>query len=345
MMFSQSKGSVRIRPSDRRLAFVLGLIDGVMRTRLRVWRLRRLILKGEFDFIHLLETQHAGYMYGLAAAPLSRRPVTVLSLWGSDLVWFEKSSLHRNQIRRLLGMVDVLFSECSRDQEIARRLDFNGRMTKRLPASGGVNVLSDLESTRKLERPSRRRSLAVKGYTGFVGRARTALRAVVANADLLRGYDIHVYSVSTRLLPYLHLLSVWHSLKLVGHRKKSLSHEQMMKIFRSSRVSLSVSLSDGFPGSAREAAWAGAFPIESKGACIADWLHSPESYLLVDPEDESSVASALRIALLDDRLVDRASELNIQFARSFSSDIVSGIALDEYSNILAHVRNRDSRSC
>ena len=333
LLSSKDRGYVRLRLSDRWLALPLGLLDLLIKTKVRARRLRKLISAGEFDFVHLLETQHAGYLYREAVWPLSVRPVTALSVWGSDLVWFYRSSSHRRRIGESLKLVDLLFTECSRDQLLARELGYQGQMARKLPASGGLSNLLDSKVSEKEDRASLRRVVMVKGYTGFVGRAHTAIRALITNADLLRSYQIHIYSVSLWLFPYLRWVRHFYSLNIVAHRKKALTHEQIMRLFSRARISLSVSLSDGFSGSSREAAWSGAFPIESKGSCVAEWLQPGQSCLLVDPESDESVAGVLRNAILDDELVDSAMTLNREYARMFSSESVRTAALSEYVSL------------
>ena len=59
----------------------------------------------------------------------------------------------------------------------------------------------------------------------------------------------------------------------------------------------------------------GAFPIQSCTACADEWIVDREMGLIVPPEDPEPVAAAIRRALSDDVLVDRASELNAELAQ------------------------------
>jgi len=162
---------LRIRRSDRRLAFIFGLIDLLVGKRLQGWRLRRLIRSTGFDAVHLLETQHAGYLYLRAMAKVSHSLPVALSVWGSDLAWFSKYSRHRERIVGVLALVTFLFIECRRDELLARELGYLGEFSQPIPASGGIGRLDTLKSLENLDRPSLRTSIVVKGYTGFVGKA------------------------------------------------------------------------------------------------------------------------------------------------------------------------------
>ena len=54
----------------------------------------------------------------------------------------------------------------------------------------------------------------------------------------------------------------------------------------------------------------GSFPIQSHTSCADEWFRDGEGGLLVHPEDPEGVAAALRRAVTDDALVDRAAEIN-----------------------------------
>lgn len=60
----------------------------------------------------------------------------------------------------------------------------------------------------------------------------------------------------------------------------------------------------------------GAFPIQSDTVSTAEWITQGENGLLVPPEDAQAIASAIRRALVDDELVERAGEINAQITRA-----------------------------
>jgi glycosyltransferase involved in cell wall biosynthesis len=331
-MGKRSSSFVRLALTDRLLALPLGVLDLVLGNRLRSYRLARLIKSESWDAIHLLETQHAGYLFHATARRVESLPPVALSLWGSDLVWFGKFDSHRQKIFALLRHVDLIFLECRRDIALATDLGFTGRFTPPLPASGGI---SDVEGWSPSTPPSERQAIVVKGYTGFVGKADVAMRVIKDLKEVILERPIHFYSASfvmTLRLKYMRLRS---GLDLHVHRKKSLSHEQVLELFRSARVSLSLSLSDGLPGSMREAAWTGAFPIESAGSCVCEWTEDGAGVLLVDPQHPSEVANALVRALTDDDLVDRAASVNTHLIHQLDSKAVSTAALEQY-RLLIH---------
>jgi len=295
-----------------------------------------------FDAVHVLESQHSGYLYAKVVEKLNRRPPTALSIWGSDLSWFGKSERHKDRIIRLLAQVDLMLTECSRDQHLARHFGFRGAFSVRFPASGGVGLSHEFTPPSAGNSPSTRLGVVIKGYTGFVGQAAVALQAVIQKRDLLRRFDIVVYSASWWMLVYVRYLRFRYQLRIVAYRKKSLTHGVMLSLFQNARVSLAVSLCDGFPGSAREAIWAGAFPIESIGSCVGEWLTEGVTCLLVDPHEPATIAKALERALTDDALVDLATQSNSDVIKKLTIEEVKVAAVREYQRLLqlTHVNRK-----
>jgi glycosyltransferase involved in cell wall biosynthesis len=77
-----------------------------------------------------------------------------------------------------------------------------------------------------------------------------------------------------------------------------------------SRISIGINLSDGVPNSLLEAMLMGALPIESEGSCANEWIEHEKTGFIVPPEDPQTIAGAIKAALWDDGLVDRAAVQN-----------------------------------
>ena len=58
----------------------------------------------------------------------------------------------------------------------------------------------------------------------------------------------------------------------------------------------------------------GSFPIQSNTSCLEELIRDGQSGMLVHPEDPEAVAAALRRAVANDELVDRAAEINARIA-------------------------------
>jgi hypothetical protein len=325
---------VSIRRSDQLLALPLGVLDLFMGNRLRARRLRHLLVSQHFDAVHLLETQHAGYLFARTVENGERYTPTALSLWGSDLNWFQHVNAHHPKLRSVLAVVDHMFIECSRDIATARRFGYTGSFSSPMPASGGLSPDVTSEQGRfQALLPSKRKVVVVKGYTGFVGRARTALRVLRKLEGELRGYTIHFYSVSRLLHLELRRVARKGCLNVISHRKKSLTHTEMLQLFGSARISIAISASDGFPGSMREAACVGAFPIESCGSCVTEWSDDGRGVMVVNPDDENEIQAAITRALTDDELVNGAAIINRTLVNRVSRAQVAEMAFREYLHL------------
>lgn len=314
---------VRIAPGMRYLALPLWLIDRSTPLRIRSRILRYLIDVQKPTILHGMETQNAGYLIAEAIPQLRTVPKVYLSIWGSDLFWFQQFANHRSKIRGILSKTDALSTECKRDIELAKAFGFKGKLLPTIPASGGVD-LDHVTRPGNFDLPSQRSKIMVKGYSGFVGRSLIALEALEQMSDELKSYEIHVYSASLRTRWRARRIQRRSDLHIVLHKKHALTHGEVITMLGESRLSISISLSDGFPGSLREAMITGCFPIESKCSCGNEWATAGKSALFVDPGDVSEIMSAIRTALNDDVLVDNAAKINYGLANDgFSKASVS----------------------
>lgn len=320
---------LKLAPMMRFLALPLTLLDATLKTKFRSNYLRVLIRNNNPHIIHGLETQHGGYLIADSIIGLPNKPQIYLSIWGSDLVWFAKFKKHRKKISIILNNVDFLGVECLRDIELARSLGFDGELLPIIPASGGLN-LKLIDCLGPFIETSRRRKIMVKGYSGFVGRSKTALRALAILSGELKTYEIHVYSASLNTIWHSRRLARASGLNIVCHKKHSLTHSAVLKMFGESRLSISISLSDGFSGSLRESMATGCFPIESINSCGSEWANDGESSLFVNPMDINGIVSAIRLAITKDSLVDSAAIINRKIVESRISSRSVGKFLSSY---------------
>lgn len=336
LLKASNQMQISIAPMMNVLSLPLWLVDKCLPLRIRSRLLHRLIESEKPVVLHALETQNAGYLVAQTIPHLSFLPKVFLSIWGSDLFWFQQFARHRKKIQYLLSKVDSLGTECQRDVELARFFGFSGNLLPTVPASGGV----DLDVIKKLSRPkipSQRLKIMVKGYSGFVGRSLTALEALQCLSVELAGYEIHVYSASLKTIRQAHRTAKEHQLRIICHKKHSLSRNEVISLLSEARLSISISLSDGFSGSLRESMVTGCFPIESMYSCGNEWTLEGKSALFVDPRDVSSIVKAIKLTLGSDDLVDSAAEINIKLANErFSSAAVLEQVKNYYFDVDQH---------
>lgn len=135
----------------------------------------------------------------------------------------------------------------------------------------------------------------------------TALRALRILAEEGRSVRI-VFTMGGSLTERCKALSG--RLGVQAEFKGPLPRRDYLETLARAGVYLSVALSDATPVSLLEAMAQGAFPIASDLPAIREWILDGVNGLLVDPRFPESVASAIRRALEDRELVERARALN-----------------------------------
>jgi glycosyltransferase involved in cell wall biosynthesis len=275
-------------------------------------KLTTLVRRLRPDIVHSLEFQHSGYMALEARERVGDNfPWWIATNWGSDIYLFGRLKEHEGRIRRLLATCDYYSCECQRDVRLARDLGLRGEVLPVLPNTGGFD-LSHLRGLRQEGLTSDRRLIVVKGYQHWAGRALVGLRAIALCAQELRGFRVAVYSAGSEVRIAAELVS--HSTGIPIDILPPSPRDDILRLLGRARIYVGLSISDAISTSLLEALVMGAFPIQSCTSCADEWIVDGESGLIVPPEDPEPVAAAIRRALRDDALVDRAAELNARTA-------------------------------
>jgi len=290
----------------------------------RAGQLARAIRALRPDIVHSMEIQGAGYLT-LAAREIVGRPFPpwIVTNWGSDIYLFGRLEQHQGRIRQVLEKCDYYSCECERDVALAREFGFTNTVLPVNPNSGGFD-LDSLEPVRRGVSTSGRRIIMLRGYQGWAGRALVGLRALERCQDVLQGYRVVIYSAAAEVVKAAELLT-----SRAGIATRILPagtpHADILAFHARSRTSIALSISDAISTSLLEAMVMGSFPIQSSTACADEWVEHGVGGLIVPPEDPGIVEAAIRTALSDDALVDRAADLNWQVAR----DRLDGAALKQ----------------
>ena len=307
----------------------------------RVLQLKRLIKKLQPDIIHSIEIQAAGYLTLNAKNRYKGHfPPWIVTNWGSDIYLFGRLAEHADKIKAILSACDYYSCECVRDVQLAKQMGLKGRVLPVLPNTGGF----DLERLAQLRQPgptSARRMILLKGYQGWSGRALVGLRAIALCAGQLQGYRVAIYSASpeVRIAAELVTQSAGIPIDLIP----LCSHDEMLRFYGRSRIYIGLGISDAISTSLLEAIVMGAFPIQSCTACADEWIVDGEMGLIVPPEDPEPVAAAIRRALSDDALVDRASELNAALAQErLDQRVIRPQVIAMYERVAGEPKERPS---
>ena len=273
-------------------------------------RLAALIATGQFDIVHSLEFQHAGYLTLEAMAQLpATRPIWIATNYGSDISLFGKQPQHQARIREILAQCDYYSAECHRDIGLAQQLGLSKPIFAICPNSGGI----DVELAKRLRTPglsSARRIVAVKGYQHFAGRALTALQAIDLAKEHLAGYQVQIFSPFPEVRREADRLRAERGIE-IHCLPEQVPHQDILRLHGSARVSIAISIGDGVSTALLEAMAMGAFPIQTCTACADEWIEDGRSGFIVQPDDVEQIRRCLITALTDDELVDRAASLNL----------------------------------
>jgi hypothetical protein len=263
--------------------------------------------------VHSLEIQKAGYLV-LAAKRYCDAyfPAWIVTNWGSDIYLFGKQPFHKEKIRQVLKACNYYSCECHRDVRLAKDFGFNGTVLPVFPNTGGFD-LQRLETIRNMQLTSKRKTIMLKGYQHWAGRALVGLQALQGCVDILAGYTIVIYSAAASVVKAARLFT-----RQTGIATKIVflgtAHDKILSLHAQARISIGLSISDAISTSLLEAMVMGSFPIQSCTACADEWIEHGISGMIVPAEEAEIVAMHIRKALTDDNLVNRAAQINWQTA-------------------------------
>ena len=304
--------SVKLKGVTIKSPELLKLIRGIIykiSPKFRIKKLARLIKHLKPDIIHSMETQGAGYLLLEAKKMFSGNfPPWIHSIWGSDIYLYGRLNEHKHRVKDVLSSCNYLICEGQRDIELAKNFISNRNIILISSGSGGFN-LKKYSKFRQTKISSQRKMIMLKGYQGWSGRALVGLRALERCTDILKDYNIVIYSAASEVLIAAELFTISTKIPIIIIPRDS-SHNEVLSYFGKSRISLGLSISDGLPNSLLEAMITGSFPIQSWTSHASEWIENGVNGMLVPPEDPEIIEEVIRISLNDDILINTASEIN-----------------------------------
>ena len=270
--------------------------------------------------------------------PLSKKRIVcetskwIATNWGSDIYLFGRLSSHKRKIKQILENCDFYSCECQRDVELAKSFGLKGKVLPVFPNAGGF----DFEKISKMRQPglpSKRRLIMLKGYQGWAYRALAGLRGLERCADLLKEYTVAIYLANYEVRIAAELFE--HSTGIPVEMIPYTSHEKILRYHGRARISIGINISDAISTSFLEALVMGSFPIQSWTGCANEWIEDGKTGILVPPEDPDVIEKAIRRALTDDELVNRAAEINWKTVEErLDHNSLKSKAIDMYKTIL-----------
>lgn len=270
--------------------------------------LKKIIQKTKPDIIHSLEFQSAGYLVLEVKKEMKTHfPTWIATNWGSDIYLFGRLNEHKQKIAAVLSSCDYYQCECYRDIDLAKKIGLNGKILPIVPNTGGFNLV-ETKKLRGDRLTSSRRLIILKGHQGWAGRCLVGLRALELCVDYLKGYTIMIFSPAPEVKIAAELFSNSTGVPIQIMPKSP--HREVLKMFGQARIFIGLSISDAISTSLLEALVMGAFPIQSNTSCANEWIKDGESGFIVPPEDPDIIANAIRSAIVDDELVNKAAIVN-----------------------------------
>jgi hypothetical protein len=289
------------------------------------------------DILHSLETQGAGYLVNSVKCNYFKNgkfPTWWHTNWGSDIYLFGRLDNHSSKIVQLLSNIDYYSAECERDISLAKKYGYKGLCMPVYPNTGGFDLLQIMDLRKNSLPTSQRKFIMIKGYQGWAGRALFGLAALRNLGNLLKGFTIIVYSnpeaedikISSELISK--------DLGIAINVLPKSSHNEILYWQSLSRISIGLSISDGISTSMLEAMALGSFPIQSDSSAGDEWIKDKKTGFLVSAEDPFNIADSIKKALLNDKLVDEANEINwnvISERAEFGR--LKKLSLESYKNV------------
>ena len=278
----------------------------------RVNKLKNSLRKTSYEIVHLIEFQHAGYLY--TEMGLDKKPnwQTILTNLGSDIYYFSQFPEHREKIAKLLGMVDSYSAECIRDYRLAREFGFIGRELPLVPNAGGFS--SEVFETTKVP-ILQRNELFLKGYGGEFGLPEVML--AVSEKILLDypGYIINIVSVTPDVLPkVMSLKKSFPGRVNYWTTRRPISHQQVLEMLGRSLIYFGFSKSDGISTSFLEALIMGCYPIQASTSCANEWIS--KGFIASSVEAKVSNLFPIIDSVLQDKdRLELASKNNLELAK------------------------------
>ena len=327
LLKNQSKAKYRIVPLGKLFGLPLWIADKFVDNSFRGSLARVFIRSFQPEIVHALELQNAGYVALKALENPKPKGLSLITTnWGSDIYWFQRYPKHKAKLERLMELSDYHSAECSRDLGLATKLGFTGTFMPVIPNAGGFSaqVLG-----REVVPSATRRTIAIKGYDGWVGKAKVAIEAISGMAHELRDFELVLYSTNLATKRKAKEVEKKTGLRFVLNGKGALSHSQVLDLFSKSKIYIGLSESDGISTPLLEAMAMGAIPVQTATACCDEWFS--DSGVAVREITPSAVQSAIRQALTlaeDQSNADRNRETIREKA---SAERVSAIARTFYN--------------
>ena len=278
----------------------------------RVNKLKDTLSKVSYEIVHLIEFQHAGYLY--VGLKLEHKPKwkTILTNLGSDIYYFSQFPEHNKKITELLRTVDAYSAECSRDYTLAREFGFMGSELPLVPNAGGFS--NEVFETTKVP-TLQRNEIFLKGYGGEFGLPEIMLSVSQKILKEHPEFIINIVSVTPDVLFGVKLLKKSFPDRVnYWTTRNTIPHRQVLEMLGRSLLYFGFSKSDGISTTFLEALIMGCYPIQTSTSCANEWIS--KGFIASSVEANiSNIFPIIDSVLQDKNGLALASENNLKLAR------------------------------
>lgn len=255
------------------------------------------------DIVHAMRIQYEGLLVRFALT----NGKFYLSIWGQDIVQYQRNILFTYLNKRVLSKVDTLFVDTKRDKCLAESMGLSKNSSiEVLPATGGLKLYHfamsynfELRQKKKEKFLINKNTLTFLSCRGFGRRYLLTNKLISAFSILIEnGYNLYLIIDGNRSTPgYWELLKIIKVHNLSKNIKLlSYSHQELQEAMKSLDFYISLTLSDGTPISMLESMANGMIPVVSDLDCYKEWIKDEYNGFLVNTSSiQSIVKDILRV--------------------------------------------------
>ncbi|MFD0989558.1 glycosyltransferase [Mariniflexile jejuense] len=262
------------------------------------------------DIVHCFEMQLSGLPI-LSIMETNKLPF-IYSSWGSDVFYYDKLGVSKQQLQRFYNRVNYAITDCKRDYNLMVENGYNSKFLGVFPGNGGLTI-----NQNNMQPISKRNIILIKGYDDGVGKASIVLKAIeLLPISLLKTYKLIVYSADNSVERHIKNSSFFSDLDIeIYSRYAFLQNESLLKIMGESCIHIANSISDGMPNVLLEAMGMGAFPIQSNPGNVTEEVisHGKNGYLIHNPLGAIEISNLIKEALKNETLRKDAQNYNVKF--------------------------------
>lgn len=123
------------------------------------------------------------------------------------------------------------------------------------------------------------------------------------------------------------------------HPKFSMTHREMLELFRRSKWAIALSRSDGLPASMLEAMSQGAFPVQTSSACLEGWISDGVTGMVVDDVEQKALSSRFATLIQSHAVPRKAAVKNLATIEAKYSDTTIRESAARVYNMILQNRN------